>query len=93
MTRPSISQIRECVLSLNYVVSLHAAEELDDDNLSVLDLESIILKGKIVSRQRDRATGEVKSVVRGTTLAGDPAEVVVKLGAGTTLVVITVYLA
>jgi len=71
---------------------LHASEELDDDNLTILDLENIILTGEITERQRDRQTREVKSVVRGVTLAGDQGEVVVRIGRSGTLVVITVYL-
>jgi len=77
---------------LNYVVSIHAAEELEDDNLTILDLESIILTGKIAERQRDSKTREVKNVIRGRTLAGIEAETVVKIGPTGTLVVITVYL-
>lgn len=90
--RPTISYIRECVRSLNYVVSLHASEELDDDNLTILDLENILLTGEIAERQRDRQTREVKAVVRGSTLAGHEAEAVVKIGPPGTLFVITVYL-
>jgi hypothetical protein len=48
--RLSIIRIRDLVRSLNYVVSLHAAEELEDDNLTILDLENIILTGRIVER-------------------------------------------
>ena len=92
MTRHTISYIRECIRSLNYVVSLHAAEELDDDNLTILDLENIILTGEITGRQRDRQTREVKSLVRGTTLAGDEGEALVKVGPSGPLVIITVYL-
>jgi hypothetical protein len=89
---PTISQLRDLVRSLDYVVSIHAAEELDDDNLTIFDLESIILTGKIIERQRDRKTREVKCVVSGATLAGASAEAVVKLGPTGKLVVITVYL-
>jgi hypothetical protein len=32
---------------------VHAAEELEDDNLTILDLENIILTGRIIARQRD----------------------------------------
>jgi len=45
---------------LNYVVSIHAAEELEDDNLTILDLESVLSwdrspKGKeIAARARPR---------------------------------------
>ena len=84
--------MRDLVRSLNYVVSIHAAEELEDDNLTILDLENIILTGKIVERQRDAQTREVKTVVRGSTLGGREAETVVKVGPTGTLFVITVYL-
>jgi hypothetical protein len=71
---------------------LHAAEELDDDNLTILHLESIILTGEIAERQRDRRTRDSKSIVRGATLAGEEAEAVVKVGPRGRLVVLTVYL-
>jgi hypothetical protein len=92
MAQPSISRIRDCIRSLNYVVSLHAAEELDDDDLTILDLETIILTGKITERQRDRKTRAVKLVVRGHTIEGRAAETIVKLNQIGTLFVITVYL-
>jgi len=79
------------IRSLNYAVSIHAAEELDDDDLTILDLENIILTGAIVERQRDRQTREVKYIVRGNTLSGVPAEAVVKPAPDGNLFVITVY--
>ncbi len=93
MPRLTITQFRGLIRALNYVVSTHAAEELDDDNLTILDLENIILTGKIIERQRDRQTREVKCVIRGFTLDGHEAETVVKIGPTEKLVVITVYLA
>jgi hypothetical protein len=92
MPQPTIARIRECVRSLNYAVSIHAAEELDDDNLKILDLENIILTGEIIKRQRDARTGEVKCVVRGSTLDERHTETVVKIGPLGNLFVITVYL-
>jgi hypothetical protein len=89
----TISQLRNLIRSLNYVVSIHAAEELDDDNLTILDLENIILTGEIIERQRDRRTREVKCVIRGSTLDDRQAEIVAKIGPTGRLVVITVYLA
>jgi hypothetical protein len=68
--KQTIARIRDLVRSLNYVVSLHAAEELEDDNLTILDLENIILTGQIVQRQRDAKTREVKNVIRRSTLGG-----------------------
>ena len=87
----TISRIRACVRSLNYAVSLHAAEELDDDNLTVFDLESILLTGEVIERQRDRRTREAKFVVRGRSLEGLEAETIVKFGHTGALFVITVY--
>ena len=46
----TISRIRHLIRTLSYVVSTHAAEELEDDNLSVLDLENIVLTGQIIER-------------------------------------------
>jgi hypothetical protein len=41
-------------------VSIHVAEELEDDKLTILDLENIILTGTIIECQHDRQTREVK---------------------------------
>lgn len=91
MPQLTLNRIRDLVRSLNYVVSIHAAEELEDDNLTILDLESVLLTGQIIKRQRDRRTRESKSVVRGRTLYGFEAEAIVKLGHTGTLFVITIY--
>ncbi len=91
MTQVSITHLRQLIRTLSYVVSTHAADELEDDNLSILDLESIVLTGQIVERQRDRATRETKYVVQGATLDGTAAEVVAKVGHTGRLFVITVY--
>jgi hypothetical protein len=93
MAKPAISRIRDCIRSQNYAVSIHASEELDDDNLTIYDLESIVLTGEIVERQRDRKTREAKFVIRGFSLASLEAETVVKFGPNGGLFIITVYLA
>ena len=92
MAQVSISYIRQLIRTLSYVVSTHAADELDDDNLEILDLESIILTGQIIERQRDRVTGEAKFRIQGRTRGGELGEAVVKFGLSGKLVVITVYL-
>ena len=91
MSLQTISQLRALIRALNYVVSTHAAEELDDDDLTIIDLETIILTGQITERQRNAKTRESKLVVRGQTLDGDVAETVVKVGHTGQLVVITAY--
>ncbi|HNC52297.1 MAG TPA: DUF4258 domain-containing protein [Accumulibacter sp.] len=92
MAQSTIVRIRNCVRSLNYVVSIHAAEELDDDNLTILDLEITLLTSEIVERQHDRKTDERKFVVRGATVGGLQAEAVVKFGPLGNLFIITVHL-
>jgi hypothetical protein len=91
MPNPTVSQLCYLIRTLNYVVSTHAAEELEDDNLSILDLENIILTGQITERQRDAQTRESKVVVSGITLDGKPAHAIVKVGFTGKLIVITAY--
>lgn len=52
-----------------FVVTLHAVEELEDEGLSVQDIEHAILTGKIIRRQKDVDTGEWKYLVSGQTLS------------------------
>jgi hypothetical protein len=92
VSRLTITRVRDLVRSFNYVVSLHAAEELEDDNLTILDLENILLTGPIVERQKDRQTRETKVVIRGRALNGRAAEAVAKVGPTDALYIITVYL-
>jgi hypothetical protein len=92
MVKTTISHFRHLIRTLNYVVSTHAAEELEDDSLTILDLENIVLTGQIIERQREAKTREVKCVISGIALDGSAAEAVVKLGFTGKLVVITVYL-
>ena len=91
MAQTTIKRLRDLIRSLNYAVSIHAAEELEDDNLTILDFENIILTGAIVDRQRDRQTREVKYIVRGNALSSVLAEAVVKIAPDGNLFVITVY--
>ena len=91
MTQVSIAHLRQLIRTLSYAVSTHAADELEDDNLIILDLENVVLSGQIVERQRDRNTRETKYVIQGGTLDGTPAEVVAKVGHSGKLYIITVY--
>jgi hypothetical protein len=88
----SIGRIRNPVRSLDYVVSLHAAQGLEDEDLTILDLESLLLTGTIVERQEDRQTRETKAIIRGRTLDHRQAEAAVKVGFTGILFIVTVYL-
>ena len=92
MAQATISHFRHLIRTLQFFVSTHAAEELEDDNLTILDLENIILTGQITTRQRDVQTRELKYVVEGITLSGESAQAVVKISFTGKLIVITTYL-
>ena len=83
--------IRSKVRVGDYVVTIHADEEMDDNQLAIGDVEACILSGDVVERQRDRVTGENKYRVRGMSLDGLMMETIVKLGATGKVVIITVY--
>lgn len=84
--------MREKIHAGRYVMALHAEEEMDQDRLTVFDVECAILTGEIVERQRDRTTGEWKYLVKGKSLAEERIVVVAKLSLTGKLFIITVYL-
>ncbi len=86
-----LQRMREKVRALDYVVTIHAEEEMDDDDLSILDVEHVTLTGEIIERQQDQETGEWKYLVAGNTLADEPIIVVAKLAFAGNMVIITVY--
>ena len=74
-------------------MTLHAEEEMDNDDLTIYDVESVILTGEIVEQQRDRGTEERKYLVRGHTSTGVTVAIVVsKFGFTDKLVILTVYI-
>ncbi len=85
-----LQRMREKVRALDYVMTIHAEEEMEDD-LSILDVEQAILTGEIIERQQDQETGEWKYLIAGNTLADEPLIVVAKLALTGNLVLITVY--
>lgn len=87
-----LRQMQECIRTRQYVMTLHAEEEMDNDNLSIFDIERGILTGKIIERQKDRETEEWKYLVEGQTLTDARVIVVAKLSHTGKLVMITVYL-
>jgi len=48
-----LKKLRDKVRAADFVVTLHAVDELEDENLSVLDVEHAILTGAIIERQKD----------------------------------------
>jgi len=64
---------------------------MEDDDLSILDVEHAIFTGEIIERQQDQETGEWKYLIAGNTLIDEPIIVVAKLALTGNLVIITVY--
>ena len=88
----AIIRMRESVRRRLYVMTTHAEEEMDDDGLTIFDVESVILTGEIIERQRDRKTRELKYLVRGESVDGSRSAVVVgRFSPTEKLVILTVY--
>jgi len=86
-----LKRIQNLIRERRYVVTVHALDEMDDDGLTIFDVERVILTGEITERQRDSKAQEWKYLVRGKTIEDLDAEVVLKIGPTEKLVVITVY--
>lgn len=86
-----MKRMREKVRKRQYVMTLHAEEEMNDDGLTIYDIERGILTGEILERQKDRVTAEWKYRIRGETVEGGEVEVIVKMSPTGKLVIITVY--
>lgn len=85
-------KMREKVRNLEYVMTIHAEEEMANDDLSIFDVENGILTGEIVERQKDSKTDEWKYLIAGKTFGEDNIFVAAKLSVTDKLIIITVYL-
>jgi hypothetical protein len=86
-----LRKFKECIRTNSYVVTLHGEEKMDEDELSIFDVESAVLTGKIVERQKDTGAGEWKYLIQGRTIDGSIIEIVAKFSQTTKMVIITVY--
>ena len=86
-----LNQLRVKVRTRQYVMTIHADEEMDEDGLTIFDVESVILSGQIIERQKDQNTGEWKYVVKGESLAGDSVITVTKIGPTGKMIFVTVF--
>ena len=86
-----LQRMRNKIRTGDYVMTLHADEEIDAEELSVFDVERCVLTGKIIERQKDKKTGETKYRILGSTVSGDLMEVMAKFGPTERLFIITAY--
>ena len=83
---------REKVAKREYIVTLHADEEMSDDAINILDVENCVATGNITERQTDLITAEKKYRIHGKTMDGEKMELIVKLSPTGKMVIITAYL-
>jgi hypothetical protein len=86
-----LNQLREKIRTRQYVMTIHADEEMDNDGLTIFDVESVVLSGRIIERQKDQQAGEWKYLVKGESLNGESVVTATKIGPTGKLVFITVY--
>jgi hypothetical protein len=91
MFEQALKRFRLLIRKRQYILTIHALEEMGEDDILDEDIENAILTGQIVERQIDRATRERKYVLTGTDCAGEPVNVLLKMGPTGKVVVITVY--
>ncbi|MCI0351313.1 MAG: DUF4258 domain-containing protein [Acidobacteriales bacterium] len=87
-----IRRIRRAVREDRYQFSVHALEEMDDDNLAEEDIRRVILHGVVAAELVDDPRG-VRFVVRGKPVGDDcDVEVVCRFLPSGLLRIITVYM-
>ncbi len=88
-----LARIQVKVRAFEYVMTLHADEEMHEDRLRISDIEHTIHAGQIVERQRDRRTREWKYLIAGPTADDIRVVVVAKISPTGMVVIVTVYVA
>ena len=86
----TIEKLRECVRAERYLISVHANEEMSNDDLILVDLENAILTGKIAKRLTNDERGTRYEVI-GQACNGRPVAIVCRTISADWLRIVTVY--
>lgn len=86
-----LSYIQAQIRVMNYIMTVHAEEEMENDGLSIYDIEQAVRCGSIIERQIDQRTTEWKYIIQGETDLADTICVVTKISPTGVLVIITIY--
>ena len=81
----------EKIRTNQFIMTSHAEEEMDNDVLSIFDIERCVLNGKIIGRNRDTKTGEWKYTIIGKSITGLDIGIITKISITGKMVIITVY--
>ncbi len=86
-----IGKIHNAIRTGCYDITYHAVEEMAEDELGIFDVESAVLNGKIIRRERDDPRG-IKYVIKGVgTDQYTPIGVVGRFKETGVFLIITVY--
>ena len=69
MPRRVLERIREAVRTQRYDITKHAVDEMAEDGLDIVDLETAILNGRITKTERDDVRG-VRYTIQGVAADG-----------------------
>jgi hypothetical protein len=88
--RRGIRQIRDKIRAEEYDLTIHARNEMEADDLTILDVEAAILNGQIRRRERDFLRW-TKYVIEGISLDGRPVGIAGRFTETDFFLIITVY--
>jgi len=91
MAERELDRIRRAILDQRFTLTEHAYDEMDEDRLDVLDVESAILTGRLEQTLTHDPRGTRFVVVGRATDEQTPVGVVVRFVSGDELLVLTVY--
>jgi hypothetical protein len=87
-----LKEMRDKIRKLEYIMTIHADDEMNDDCLTIFDVERCILTGRILERQKDKDTAEWKYRINGRSLSNNEVEIIAKISPTGKLVIITLYM-
>jgi len=91
MARRELERIRGAILDHRYVLTEHAQEEMEDDNLDVLDVESAVLTGEVEQMLTRDPRGTRYFVLGTATDRETPVGVVLRFVESDQVLIVTVY--
>ena len=90
MPSRTLERIREAIRLRAYDMTLHAMEEMSEDNLDILDVEQALLTGQVLRIEKDDPRG-TKHVLEGLATDGTTLVGVVGRFQGERYLIITIY--
>lgn len=85
-----MENIRVLISKDAYYYSIHGDQERQKDDLTITEVEEVLLAGRIIEQYDDIGRGE-SCLVAGFTAAGKPVHIVIGMR-GDWIVVVTVYI-